>query len=142
MTQGTVIWSIVLGIISVGMVAFVSYRKGVDDGDIDSISSRLLAEDPARQECRHSSAGAFSLTARLQQVRLTLNLFRLNPATATCPDQLDGSWLHKAARSEIAQLIAGFQQRRPTRIIRGATGRWRVTTRRPCWPPNGRTRWT
>ena len=110
MTQGTVIWSIVLGIISVGMVAFVSYRKGVDDGDIDSISSRLLARIRRGRSAVIARQVAFSLTARLQQVRLTLNPFRLNPADSDVPDQLDGSWLHKAARSEIAQLIAALSE--------------------------------
>ena len=51
---------------------------------------------------------AFSRTARLQQARLTLDPFQLNPADLDGLDHLNGSWLHKAARSEIARLVAAL----------------------------------
>jgi hypothetical protein len=51
---------------------------------------------------------AFSRTARLQQARLTLDPFRLDPADLDGLDHLNGSWLHKSARSEIAELVGAL----------------------------------
>jgi hypothetical protein len=108
MTQGTVIWSIVLGIIAAVMFSFASYRKGVDDGEIEPFSSRLLAGIRRGRNAVIAWRIAFRRTAHLQRSRLTLDPFQLNPADLDGLDRLDGSWLHKIAESEIAQLVTAL----------------------------------
>jgi hypothetical protein len=49
-----------------------------------------------------------SRAARLQRARLALDPFQLDPAELDGLDHLDGSWLHKVAGAEIAQLVAAL----------------------------------
>jgi hypothetical protein len=49
-----------------------------------------------------------SRAAHIQQARMTLDLAELGPADLTGADRLDGSWLRKAARSQVAELGAAL----------------------------------
>jgi hypothetical protein len=71
---------------------------------IDGFCSRILRASDVVMARRI----AFSRAARLQQARLTLDPFQLNPADRDGLDHLNASWLHKVARSEIARLVAAL----------------------------------
>ena len=73
-------------------------------------ASRALLLDDIRRARNTVTAWriTFSRTAHLQQARLTLDPFQLEPADLDGLDHLSGSWLHKSARSEIAQLVAAL----------------------------------
>lgn len=84
------------------------YLRARDDGVIDAFRSRLLGRIRRRRDAVMAWGIAFSRTARLQQARLTLDPFQLDPADVDGLDHLNGSWLHKSARSETAQLVAAL----------------------------------
>ena len=70
--------------------------------------SRLLARIRRGRDAVIARRIAFSRAARLQRARLALDPFQLGPADLDGLDHLDGSWLHKVAESEIAELVAGL----------------------------------
>lgn len=110
--------AIVLGAMFVCVILFVSCAKPKrptrdDGGDIDDLGYWLLG---GMLRVRSLVVGgrdaviarsiAVSRTARLGRARLTLDPFELNPADLDDLGLFNGSWLHKVARSEIAQLGA------------------------------------
>src|ERR1700753_3106327 len=88
-----------------GLIGCAMYLSARDDGVIDAFRSRLLGRIRRRRGAVMAWGITFSRTARLQQARLTLDPFQLDPADLDGLDHLNGSWLHKSARSEIARLV-------------------------------------
>lgn len=105
MTQSGIAF-IVFVIVFAGVAGSAVYLTALDDGEVDSFRSRLLAGIRFGRNAVRARRIAFSRTAHLQRARLTLDPSQLNAADLAGLDHLDGSWLHKVAESEIAQLIA------------------------------------
>jgi hypothetical protein len=91
-----------------GLIGCAMYLRARDDGVIDAFRSRLLGRIRRRRDALMAWGITFSRTARLQQARLTLDPFQLDPADLDGLDHLNGSWLHKSARSEIARLVGAL----------------------------------
>jgi len=92
-------------ILSSGLFGFVYSMQVLTDRES---RSRLLARIRRGRDAVIARRIAISRAARLQQARLALDPFQLNPAELDGLDHLDGSWLHKVAESEIAELVAGL----------------------------------
>jgi hypothetical protein len=107
MTQSAITF-IVLVILFAGVAGCAVYLNALEDGDIDSFRSRLLARIRFGRNAVIARRIAFSRTAHLQRARLTLDPSQLNAADLAGLDHLDGSWLHKVAESEIAQLVTAL----------------------------------
>ena len=75
---------------------------------VDAFCYRLQARVLRGRDAVTARKVAFSRTARLQQARITLDPFQLNPADLDGLDHLNESWLHKVARSEVARLVGAL----------------------------------
>jgi hypothetical protein len=92
----------------VGVIVFVTWVIGIAVLLVladDERRWRLQAGVRRGREMVMGRRVAFSRAARLQRARLALDSSQLDPADL---DQLDGSWLHKVAGSEIARLVAAL----------------------------------
>jgi hypothetical protein len=99
--EANVVGGIIFAASAFGLYFFVRFLQRVAIEGVGPFCFRLWARVTARRI-------AFNRTARLQQARLTLDPFQLNPADLDGLDHFDGSWLHNVARSEIARLVAAL----------------------------------
>jgi hypothetical protein len=76
--------------------------------EIDAFRSALLTDICRGRDAVTGWRITVSRTARLQWARITLNPFQINAVGFDGLDLLNGSRLHKVARSEVAQLIAAL----------------------------------
>jgi hypothetical protein len=97
--EANVVAGIIFAAIAIGIVFLGPFVKDLGYEGVDGLLARLVT-------MALRGRAAFSRTAHLQQARVTLDPFQLNPADLGGLDHLSGSWLHKVAQSEIARLVA------------------------------------
>lgn len=99
---------IIFAAFAIVVFVVVPFLQRLANEGIGPFCSRLLARVLRGRDAVTARRIAFSRTARLQQARLTLDPFHLNPADLDGLDHFNGSWLHKVARSETARLVAAL----------------------------------
>jgi hypothetical protein len=104
---GNVDYIVVLGI---GICAFCVYGivNSINDKGIDAFWDGLYTKVIRGRNAVTARRVVFGRTARLERARLTLDPFALHQADLDGLDDFDHAWLHKVARSEIAQLGAAL----------------------------------
>jgi hypothetical protein len=100
-TEANVVAGIIFAAVAVGIVFLGPFVRDLSYEGIDGLLSRFLTMVLRGRI-------AFSRTAHLQQARLSLDPFQLNPADLGGLDHFNGSWLHKVAQSEITRLVAAL----------------------------------